>query len=145
MYGNGTFSIILLSTKKRYSSWKRFLFFQRTCFEVKVLKMLKISSDCHVKMCWSLKNLGVMSCQLIFLFLILFELNFVLLGKFCISINFAILFANLHPLISPLRESDFPNFNFVFPLSIYDLLTLVVLAENLKDPYFSLCIINNKK
>ena len=40
--------ISLLSTKKRYSSFlKKIFFFQQICFEL--LKTSKISSDCHIK------------------------------------------------------------------------------------------------
>ena len=42
MYGNVTFSILVLSTKKRYSSFlKKILVFQKLHFKVKVLKTFK--------------------------------------------------------------------------------------------------------
>ena len=49
-------SILLLSTKKWYSSFfKSVCVFQKIYFKVKVLKSFKISSDCHIKACQSLK------------------------------------------------------------------------------------------
>ena len=57
LYKNVAFSIIILSTKKRCSSFfKKNIVFQKTCFKVKVLKTFKISSDCHLKICWSLER-----------------------------------------------------------------------------------------
>ena len=54
LYGNVTSSILVLSTKKRYSSFlKRVCVFQKIYF--KVLKTFKISSNCHLKICRSLK------------------------------------------------------------------------------------------
>ena len=45
LYGNISFSILILPTKKRYSSFlKKVLFFlEKICFKVKALKTLKIS------------------------------------------------------------------------------------------------------
>ena len=51
LYGNAAYSILVLSTKKLYSS------FLKRVFKVKVLKTLKISKDCHIKTCRSLKHL----------------------------------------------------------------------------------------
>ena len=49
-------SILVLSTKKRPSSFlKSVCVFQKIYFKVKVLKLFKISSDCHIKACQSLK------------------------------------------------------------------------------------------
>ena len=49
-------SILVRSTKKRYSSFlKSFYVFQKIYFKVKVIKLFKISSDCHKKACRSLK------------------------------------------------------------------------------------------
>ena len=48
-------SILALSTKKRYSSFLKSLHFQKIYFKAKVLKLFKISSDCHIKACHSLK------------------------------------------------------------------------------------------
>ena len=46
----------MLSTKKRYSSFlKKFFVFLKIQFRIKVLKTFKISSDCHIKACRSLK------------------------------------------------------------------------------------------
>ena len=42
--------ILVFSTKKWYSSFLKEVFvFQKICFKVKVLKMFKISTDCHIK------------------------------------------------------------------------------------------------
>ena len=52
LYGNDAFSILVLSTKKRYSSFlKKVFVFQKICFKVKVLKTFKIFTDCHIKAC----------------------------------------------------------------------------------------------
>ena len=49
-------SILVLSTKKRYSIFlKSACIFQKIHFKVKVLKSFKIFSDCHIKVCRSLK------------------------------------------------------------------------------------------
>ena len=51
-HGNDMFSILVLSTKKRYSNLlSKVFFFQKICFKVKVLKMLKISTDYNIKTC----------------------------------------------------------------------------------------------
>ena len=43
LYGNKAFSILVLSTKKRYSSFlKKGFVFKKICFKVKVLKSFKI-------------------------------------------------------------------------------------------------------
>ena len=56
LYGNVMLSVLVLSTKKQYSSFlKRVCVFQKIYFKVKVLKSFKISSDCHIKACRSLK------------------------------------------------------------------------------------------
>ena len=57
--GNDMFSILVLSTKKRYSNFLRKAFvFQKVCFEIKALKTFKISTDCHIKTCRSPKRHG---------------------------------------------------------------------------------------
>ena len=57
LYQNIAFPILGLSTKKQYSNvLKKLFIFQKICFKVKVLKMFKISSDCHIKTCRSLKR-----------------------------------------------------------------------------------------
>ena len=49
-------SILVFSTKKWYSSFlKSVCLFQKIYFKVKVLKLFKMSSDCHIKACRSLK------------------------------------------------------------------------------------------
>ena len=51
------FSILLLSTKKRYSSFlKKVFIFQEIYFKAEVLKTFKIFTDCNMKTCWSLKR-----------------------------------------------------------------------------------------
>ena len=48
--------ILVLSTKKRYSSFlESVCVFQKNYFKVKVLKLFKIFSDCHIKACRPLK------------------------------------------------------------------------------------------
>ena len=48
--GNAAFSILVISTKKRYFSFVRKVFvFQKNYFKVKVLKMFKTSSEYHIK------------------------------------------------------------------------------------------------
>ena len=55
------YGYVTLSSKTWYSSFvKKFFVFQKTCFRVKALKMFKISSDCLIKICWSLKRRGVL-------------------------------------------------------------------------------------
>ena len=49
-------SVLVLSTKKQYSNFlKSVCIFQKIYVEVKLLKSFKISSDCHIKTCGSLK------------------------------------------------------------------------------------------
>ena len=61
LYGNDAFSILVLSTKKLCSSFfKKVFVFQKICFKVKVLKMLKISTDCQIKTCQSLKRRAIL-------------------------------------------------------------------------------------
>ena len=49
LYGYDAFSILVLSTKKLYSSFSKKIFFlQKTCFKVKVLKTFKIPTDCNM-------------------------------------------------------------------------------------------------
>ena len=56
LYGNDAFSVLVLSTKKQYSRLlKKFFVFRKISFEVKVLKTFKISTDCQIKTCRSLK------------------------------------------------------------------------------------------
>ena len=41
---------VVLSTKKQYSSFSKKLFvFQKASFKVRVMKIFKISIDCHIK------------------------------------------------------------------------------------------------
>ena len=48
-------SILALSTKKWYSSFLKSLHFQKIYFKANIFKLFKISSDCHIKACCSLK------------------------------------------------------------------------------------------
>ena len=60
LYENDALSILVLSTKKRYSSFlKKGFIFEKIDFKVKLLTTLKISTDCHIKTCWSLKRRGI--------------------------------------------------------------------------------------
>ena len=55
--GNGVFSILVASTKKRYPSFSKNIFvFQKICFKVKVLKRIETLTDCHIKTCRYLKR-----------------------------------------------------------------------------------------
>ena len=57
LYGNDVLPILVLLTKKWYSSFlKKVSIFRKICFKVKVLKSFKISSACHIKTCWTLKQ-----------------------------------------------------------------------------------------
>ena len=50
------FSILVVSTKKRYSSFlKKVFVFQKICFKVKVLETFENVPDCHIKTCRSLE------------------------------------------------------------------------------------------
>ena len=51
LFQNVVFSILVFSTKKRYSSFEKGFH-----FSVQVSKMFKIFSDCHIKTCRSLKR-----------------------------------------------------------------------------------------
>ena len=54
---NVAFSIIVVSTTKRYSSFlKMGLIFQKVCFKVRALKLLKIFSDFQIKISQSLER-----------------------------------------------------------------------------------------
>ena len=61
LYENDTFSVFVLSTKKRYSSFSKKAFvFQKICSKVKVLKTFKIFTDCYIKTCRSLKRMAIL-------------------------------------------------------------------------------------
>ena len=61
LYGNDAFSLLVLSTKKRYSSFlKKVFVFQKICFKVKVLKTFETFTDCHIKTCRSLKRRAIL-------------------------------------------------------------------------------------
>ena len=51
-YGNVTFSIIVLRTKKWYSSFSKKLFASwKTCFKVRAMKTFKVFCNCQIKIC----------------------------------------------------------------------------------------------
>ena len=55
--GDDVFSILVVSTKKRYSSClKKVFVFLKICFKVEVLKTFETLTDCHIKTCRSLKR-----------------------------------------------------------------------------------------
>ena len=61
LYGNDAFSLLVLSTKKRYSSFlKKVFVFQKICFKVKVLKTFETFTDYHIKTCRSLKRRAIL-------------------------------------------------------------------------------------
>ena len=50
--GNDVFSTLVVSTKKKYSSFSKKVFvFQKICFKVEVLKTFETFSECHIKTC----------------------------------------------------------------------------------------------
>ena len=58
LYRNNALSILVLSAKNRFSSFSRKVFvFRKRYFKVNALRMFKTSSDCHTKICRSLKSL----------------------------------------------------------------------------------------
>ena len=60
LYESDAFSILALSTKKWHSRFLRRVFvFQKIYVTVKVLKTFRISNDCHIKTCWSLKRRAI--------------------------------------------------------------------------------------
>ena len=63
LYENMTFSIIVLSTK-RQCCFFLFFIFQKTLFKVKALKTFRIFSDCHMKICQSLKQRAVLKVHI---------------------------------------------------------------------------------
>ena len=57
LYVNVAFLILALSTKKQcFSFLKKVLVFPKIYYNVKGLKMSKISRDCHIKTCRSLRS-----------------------------------------------------------------------------------------
>ena len=55
------FSILVLSTEIRYSSFLKMVFvFQKFFMKLKVLKTFQVSSDFHIKICRSLKRRAVL-------------------------------------------------------------------------------------
>ena len=63
LYENMTFSIIVLSTK-RQCWFFLFFIFQKTLFKVTALKTFIIFSDCHMKICQSLKQRAVLKVHI---------------------------------------------------------------------------------
>ena len=62
LYENMTFSIIVLSTKRQCSVFFLFFISQKTLFKVKALK--NFFSDCHMKICQSLKQRAVLKVHI---------------------------------------------------------------------------------
>ena len=61
LYENDAVLILVLSTKRRYSSFSKKAFvFHKICFKVKVLKTFKIFIDCYIKTCRSLKRRSIL-------------------------------------------------------------------------------------
>ena len=61
LYWNVEFSILVLSTKKRYSSFlKRTFVFQKIYSKVRVWKTITISSDYNIKAYWSLNRRAIL-------------------------------------------------------------------------------------
>ena len=61
LYGNNAFSILVLSTKKRNSSFlKKVFVLQKICFKITVLKTFKISTDGLIKTCRSRKRRAIL-------------------------------------------------------------------------------------
>ena len=59
--GNGVFSVLLVSTKKGYSSFlKKAFVLQKICFKVKVLNTFETFTDCHIKTCRSPKRRAIL-------------------------------------------------------------------------------------
>ena len=67
LYRNVAFWILILSTKRLYSSvLKRACVFQKIHLKVKVLKTFKISSDCYIKIWRCLKRRAALKIRSIF-------------------------------------------------------------------------------
>ena len=61
LHENDAFSILVLSTKKRNSSFlKKIFVFQKIYFKFKLLKTFNIFTDCHIKACQSLKQRAIL-------------------------------------------------------------------------------------
>ena len=60
--GNDVFSVLVVSTKKRYSTFLKKVFaFQKICFKVNVLmKTFETFTDCHIKTYGSLKRKAIL-------------------------------------------------------------------------------------
>ena len=68
LHGKDSFLILVLSTKKRFSSFlKKVFVFRKFCFKVQVLKTIKISTDCHIKHI-NLSNRGLLLKPLVLFF-----------------------------------------------------------------------------
>ena len=67
LYWYDAFSILVVSTKRRYSSsLKKVFVFQKIYFKVKVLKTFKIPTDCHIKTSWSVKRRAILKIPIQF-------------------------------------------------------------------------------
>ena len=66
LYGNDALSILALSTKKRFSSdLEKGFRFPENLFQVRVLETFKVSTDCHIKTCRSLKRRAFLKIHII--------------------------------------------------------------------------------
>ena len=63
--GDDAFSILIFSTRKRYSDFLKKVFGLKVCFKIKVLKIFKVSTDCHIKTCQSLKRSAILKISTI--------------------------------------------------------------------------------
>ena len=61
LHENDAFSILVLSTKKRNSSFlKKIFVFQKIYLKFKLLKTFNIFTDCHIKTCQSPKQRAIL-------------------------------------------------------------------------------------
>ena len=61
LYEKDAFLILVLSARKRYSSFLKQVFvFEKICFKVKVLKTFRIFTDSQIKTCRSLKRRAIL-------------------------------------------------------------------------------------
>ena len=56
-------SLTIQLKKPFFNLLKKVLVFQKTCFRVRVLKIVKISSDCYIKTCRSLKRRAILKIR----------------------------------------------------------------------------------
>ena len=81
MYGNVVLLIVVPSIRKRFSCFLEKVFvFWKTYFNVKILKTFKIFSDCHIKICLSLKQSAILKIASIPIAIFLLALKWNLYG-----------------------------------------------------------------